>query len=459
MKFTVGLLKQILPNAKFVSLSDDKYFDYLNVSKISAFDSLKHDEVLYFCVYEDRFTEDGWYENNFDRALNVEKMMKKGITFVVDLHTPLELVDKVPYIFVPNIFDAISEIRSYVLQKTKATVVGVTGSVGKTTTVAMLEDVLNVQNKKCIRFYSKRLTPLTLSSWIVNFVENDTDFIVLEYSMYRKEHIEMLKKIISPNISIFLNLRPIHLGVLGINTIEDIAQSKSKLFTETGINISNGDEHGWNSVLPRIDYNFGISGEKSISTDLSSKEIIKLKYKNDEIEVIPYIKTKLFLYQLMVSVLIGKILGIDRDSMIESLNKFKPEENRINWQEFFGSKVIFDGDITYAGRLDELGNNYYDESRLIIHCLDFGIEDIHKQRDSFLQMMNRFKTVSILADENNLKLLSQYNLNMGNIEVVSETGIIELLKSECFIVYHYGGFFRKYRDTSVIETLLKCEPL
>src|SRR3989344_4265873 len=171
MNIDLKTLIQILPDAKCVNLSGNESFDILNIAHLKQFESLsKKDGILYFCVYDDNPEQAGWYNNPFKRSLNIQKLSgDERITFVVDKRVSDNQLTTSRYIRVDNVYDAIDRIRQHVLSKINPQVVGVTGSVGKTTTTSLIQNVIE-RKFGCGRIYSKRLTPLTLSSWLANFL-------------------------------------------------------------------------------------------------------------------------------------------------------------------------------------------------------------------------------------------------------------------------------------------------
>ena len=136
---------------------------------------------------------------------------------------------------------ALQQVAAYWRGKHSARVVGVTGSIGKTTTKEMIGGVL------CQRFrtlkskgnYNSEIgLPLTLLK-----LEPSHQRVVLEMGMYDLGEIAELAAIARPHIGVVTNVGPSHLEKLG--TVERIAQAKSELveaLPEDGVAILNGDD-------------------------------------------------------------------------------------------------------------------------------------------------------------------------------------------------------------------------
>lgn len=104
-------------------------------------------------------------------------------------------------------------------------VVGITGSVGKTSTKELTASVLSqhwrtLHNKGNLN--SEQGLPLTLLE-----LNGSYEYAVLEMAMYDVGEIATLSRLARPKVGVITNVGPIHLSRLG--TIERIAQAKSEL--------------------------------------------------------------------------------------------------------------------------------------------------------------------------------------------------------------------------------------
>jgi UDP-N-acetylmuramoyl-tripeptide--D-alanyl-D-alanine ligase len=123
-------------------------------------------------------------------------------------------------------------------------VIGVTGSVGKTTTKEMIWSVLRKKSRtlKSWGSYNNEIgLPLTLL-----YLDSSHEQVVLEMGMYALGEIAELATIARPHVGVVTNVGPTHLERLG--TIERIAQAKSELVealpsaSDGGAAILNGDD-------------------------------------------------------------------------------------------------------------------------------------------------------------------------------------------------------------------------
>ncbi len=120
-------------------------------------------------------------------------------------------------------------------------VVGITGSVGKTTTTRLVAAVLS-------RSYETRASPENFNNEIglplsMLRLETGIEWLAQEMGMYAVGEIKLLASIARPEVGVVTNVGPTHLERLG--TIERIAQAKSELVSALplyGLAVLNGDD-------------------------------------------------------------------------------------------------------------------------------------------------------------------------------------------------------------------------
>lgn len=126
-------------------------------------------------------------------------------------------------------------------QKHAARVIGVTGSVGKTTTKEIIAHLLSRQFT-VLRSAANQNTELGLPLALME-LEPSHQIAVLEMGMLALGEIEYLAELAQPEVGVVTNVAPIHLERLG--TIERIAQAKMELvraLPSTGLAVLNGDD-------------------------------------------------------------------------------------------------------------------------------------------------------------------------------------------------------------------------
>ena len=140
-----------------------------------------------------------------------EKMKAAGPLLVVD-NEPLEGLEKI---------GRASRTRSL------AQIVGVTGSVGKTSTKEMLRVALSatgLTHFSVASFNNHWGVPLTLAR-----MPRNTAYGVFEIGMNHMGEITPLVAMVRPHVAIVTNVAPVHVG--NFNSVEEIADAKAEIFS------------------------------------------------------------------------------------------------------------------------------------------------------------------------------------------------------------------------------------
>jgi len=123
---------------------------------------------------------------------------------------------------------ALAAIGSAVRARSDARVVGITGSVGKTSTKDILAALLRPHLRTVAAedgFNNEIGLPLTLCR-----IEPDTEVVVSEMAMRGMGQIRDLARIARPDIGVITSIAPVHLELLG--SLENIARAKAELLDE-----------------------------------------------------------------------------------------------------------------------------------------------------------------------------------------------------------------------------------
>lgn len=152
-----------------------------------------------------------------------------------------EALDRPLCLLVDSTLDALQQVAAWWRSQFPVQVVGITGSVGKTTTKEITAAVLRqrfVTLKSEGNLNNEIGLPLTLLQ-----LDNSHQRAVLEMGMYALGEIAHLCRIAQPRIGVITNVGPVHLERLG--TIERVAQAKAELveaLPADGVALLNADE-------------------------------------------------------------------------------------------------------------------------------------------------------------------------------------------------------------------------
>ncbi|MGR3571906.1 UDP-N-acetylmuramoyl-tripeptide--D-alanyl-D-alanine ligase [Brevirhabdus sp.] len=170
----------------------------------------------------------------------VAQALANGAAAALVSHRPDDVPEDAPLLIVPDVLRALEALGRAGRARTRARVVGVTGSVGKTSTKEMLRAVLGGQGRvhAAERSFNNHWgVPLTLAR-----LPRDADFAVIEIGMNHPGEIAPLARMARPDVAVITTVAAAHLEAFG--SIEDIAVEKAAIFEgleERGVAVINRD--------------------------------------------------------------------------------------------------------------------------------------------------------------------------------------------------------------------------
>ncbi len=166
---------------------------------------------------------------NFDGHEFAEMAVEKGaIALIVDHPVEINLDVNIAQLIVPDTLIAYQKIAQWWRNQFSIPIIGVTGSVGKTTTKELIAAVLSVQGKvhKTHANYNNEIgVPKTLLE-----ITPDHDYAIIEMAMRGRGEIALLAQIAQPTIGVITNVGTAHIGRLGSE--QAIAEAKCELLAE-----------------------------------------------------------------------------------------------------------------------------------------------------------------------------------------------------------------------------------
>jgi len=147
----------------------------------------------------------------------------RGSEFVVDAAAAGAAVTLVPH----DAFGALAQIGHAVRERSNAKVVGITGSMGKTSTKDILAALCATSARTIAAeaSYNNEIgVPLTLCR-----LEENTEVCILELAMRGFGQIAELCKIAEPQVGVVTNVGPVHLEL--VDSVEGVQRAKGELIT------------------------------------------------------------------------------------------------------------------------------------------------------------------------------------------------------------------------------------
>ena len=168
----------------------------------------------------------------------VAAALLKGAAAAVVSHRPAGVAETAPLLIVPDVLQALDSLGRYARARTTARVIGVTGSVGKTSTKEMLRVVLSGQGRThaAEASYNNHWgVPLTLAR-----MPENCDFAVIEIGMNHPGEIAPLARMARLDVAMITTVAPAHLQAFA--SLEAIAVEKAAIL--------DGLQPGGIAVLP-----------------------------------------------------------------------------------------------------------------------------------------------------------------------------------------------------------------
>jgi UDP-N-acetylmuramoyl-tripeptide--D-alanyl-D-alanine ligase len=242
-----------------------------------------------------------------------------------------------PYILVDNSFEALKNIAIWYRHQLEIKIVGITGSVGKTSTKEFISAVLS-QNYQVLKtegnFNNEIGLPLTILR-----IRDTHQIAVLEMGISDFGEMHRLSEIARPDICVITNIGQCHLE--NLHSREGILKAKTEIFdfmNEHGRVIVNGDDDmllSIKEVKGLRPIRFGIGSDNDVTaTDIVSKGLfgstcnIQVGYKPFSADV-PLPGAHMVLNALAATA-VGSLLDMTNQEIAVGISSVKPVGGRSN---------------------------------------------------------------------------------------------------------------------------------
>lgn len=162
----------------------------------------------------------------------------------------------VPMVVVPDVLGALEDLGRAARLRSRAKIVAVTGSVGKTSTKNMMRQAFSACGSvhAADRSFNNHWgVPLTLAR-----MPADCDYAIFEIGMNHPDEIRPLVKMVRPHIAVVTLVAAAHLGFF--KSVEEIAHAKGEIFeglVKGGAALINRDDAHW-ATLARLAEEAGV---------------------------------------------------------------------------------------------------------------------------------------------------------------------------------------------------------
>ena len=317
----------------------------------------KDDEINFFSQDSRQMTNGGMYiplkGERFDGHNFIESAFQIGAQAIIS-EKDVNYEDKI-VIKVKDTHQALKDMASYLRNHRPVKVVGVTGSVGKTSTRDMVYSVVK-QKYKTLKTEGNYNNEIGLPLTILRY--HDEEVLVLEMGMNHLQEMSRLSMIARPDIACITNVGTAHIGELGSR--ENILKAKLEIIDgmkEGSTLIINQDNDMLQTVeLPHFNVVRVGKGKKAsiqashiVLEETKSSFEVEYQGKKEIIEV--PVQGEHNISNALIAIAVGIELNISLEDIKKGIQEFKLTKNRMDILEK-NHKTVIDG--TYNASVDSM---------------------------------------------------------------------------------------------------------
>ncbi len=302
--------------------------------------------------------------------------LQKGAAAVLCTHCDGDF----PAIVVKDTRIALGDIARQERKRLGMKVVGVTGSVGKSTTKEMIACALSSDfrvSKTPENFNNDIGVPMAILA-----MPEDTQVAVVEMGMNHFREIAYLTQIAKPDVGVIVNIGTMHIEHLG--SMEGILQAKLEILEgmdSRGKLILNGDDallwnvHKQEALQPVY---FGVRNHEStlVASQVTQKNGM-LQFTVDGLQITLPLEGEHYVPDALAAIAVARELGVAEERIQKSLAGFRTMSGRQEIQQINGYTIIRDyynaGPESMAAALKVLGNRPGRRIAVLGDMLELGV--------------------------------------------------------------------------------------
>ena len=310
----------------------------------------------------------------------VPAALEKGAAAILCTHCEGDY----PAIVVEDTRIALGEIARGERERLGMKVVGVTGSVGKSTTKEMIASVLSGT-------YRVAKTPANHNNDIgmpmaILAMPEDTQVAVLEMGMNHFREIAYLASIAKPDIGVIINIGTMHIEHLG--SMEGILRAKLEILegmSKEGVAVFNGDNALLWNQRQAIENRLVFFGTQNTDSDLVAEDVCQqdgalsftVRAGEKRLSVKLLLEGEHYVHDAMAAIAVGLQMGVSCGEIENSLRNFHTMAGRQEIYEKNGFTIIEDcynaGPESMIAALSVLGNRPGRRVAVLGDMLELGV--------------------------------------------------------------------------------------
>ena len=296
----------------------------------------------YIGIKGENFDGNTLWKNAFENGAST--VILQGIDFSKE---NLEKYQNENIIVVEDTIEALADIATYrrMLFGKDFPVIGVTGSVGKTSTKDIIANVVS-QKYKTLKTQGNNNNNIGLPFTIFNL--KDQEAAVIEMGMNHFGEISKLTKIAKPTISVITNIGTSHIGNLGSR--ENILKAKLEILEgmdKKVLVINNDNDLLHKFYLENKDveiYTYGIENESEVTAEnivLNENESeFVCNIKGEKFNVKVPVGGIHFVYNALCAATVGTLLGLSKEQIENGIKTFELTKKRMDITELKNGVTI-----------------------------------------------------------------------------------------------------------------------
>lgn len=275
----------------------------------------------------------------------ISDAIEKGATTII-VDKDIELRKKVNIIKVDDCMQLLPLLAHYNRKSHDALVIGITGSVGKTTTKELLYNLLKVKYQ-VIKNDGNENNLIGLSKTLLK-IDDTTDIAIVEMGMNHEGEIHTLSCISNPDVGIITNVGTSHIG--NFKNKKEILNAKIEILDgmEYGVLLLNGDDAMLNQLHRGCSNLIYKVGTKNDSVDLYAYDVIfhedcfsfHVFMENQEYTF--HAPTKGMIFNILLALQVGLFVGIEPSTMEKIVNGFEGYKSRLEKIKIGTTEIIDD---------------------------------------------------------------------------------------------------------------------
>ncbi|VBB45860.1 UDP-N-acetylmuramoyl-tripeptide--D-alanyl-D-alanine ligase [uncultured Paludibacter sp.] len=296
---------------------------------------------------------------NFNANAFALSALEKGASFAVVDEKEYAVDER--FILVENVLETLQSLARYHRRQLKTTIIGITGTNGKTTTKELIASVL--KEKYNTHFTQGNLNnhigvPLTLLQ-----LKPEHEMAVIEMGANHPGEIKLLSEIALPDYGIITNVGKAHLE--GFGSFEGVMKTKAelydyifaegeKIFLNTGNDylVSMAKKSGFKTedkiiaykILSNFETLTKLASEQATGRILSCSPLLKLEcsVKNETFDIQTNLIGTYNAENVLAAAAIGNYFGVDNQLIKNALEKYTPRNNRSQLTVTENNKLVVD---------------------------------------------------------------------------------------------------------------------